>query len=107
MPIAIKTPRPIKFKMIKNKFNKYGVIIHKGTKKGCKSYFKKHKERNYENQIIPGRLYCEHKGCYNYIKGVEGYNGAFFCEGDKQSLDLRNQMFYCDEHAVQEKNDKI
>ncbi len=55
-------------------------------------------ERQYENDIIDIRLYCEHEGCKKYIKGVEGYNGSFTAE-TKQTCDLREKGWYCEEHG--------
>ena len=43
------------------------------------------------------RLYCEVKGCKQFIKGTEGYNGAFTAETG-QTADLRNEGWYCTEH---------
>jgi hypothetical protein len=43
------------------------------------------------------RLYCLYKGCKQYIKGKEGYNGLFVTENGKQA-DLRNQCWICKKH---------
>jgi len=55
-------------------------------------------ERKEVAEQLPIRLYCMHDGCNKYIKGVEGYNGAFTAETG-QTCDLRNQGFYCKEHS--------
>lgn len=52
---------------------------------------------------LPIRLYCMHKDCNKYIKGIEGYNGAFIAETG-QYCDLRNQGFKCKEHGDKEEN---
>lgn len=54
-------------------------------------------ERQFENDEIEIRLYCEHEDCQKYIKGIEGYNGSFTAETG-QHADLRNQGWYCYEH---------
>ena len=56
-----------------------------------------HPEREFENQVLDIRLYCDHKGCNKYLKGREGYNGHFLAEDGSQA-DLRNQCFICREH---------
>jgi hypothetical protein len=50
----------------------------------------KEPERKYENDILDIRLYCNHPGCKQYIKGKEGYNGSFIAETG-QRADLRNE----------------
>ena len=58
----------------------------------------KHPERRIENEVLEIRLYCNHTSeCNVYIKGWEGYNGAFTAEIG-QHADLRNQCFICEEH---------
>lgn len=54
-------------------------------------------ERKNESDVLDIRLYCDHKGCKKYIKGREGYNGAFTAETG-QTADLRNQIWFCNEH---------
>lgn len=55
-------------------------------------------KREYENDVLEIRLYCNHEGgCNKYIKGKEGYNGGFVAETG-QYADLRNQCFICPEH---------
>jgi hypothetical protein len=54
-------------------------------------------ERKEVTEILDIRLYCNHRGCKKYVKGKEGYNGAFLAETGQQA-DLRNQGFICDEH---------
>lgn len=54
-------------------------------------------ERKIENEILEIRLYCTHENCMTYIKGQEGYNGAFRAETG-QYCDLRNQGFMCKKH---------
>jgi len=56
-------------------------------------------ERNIENEVLDVRLYCDHNGCNQYIKGKEGYNGGFVAE-DGTHIDLRNRCFICKEHQV-------
>lgn len=56
-----------------------------------------HPERKTENEILEIRLYCMHEDCKIYIKGQEGYNGAFHAETG-QYCDLRNQGFKCKKH---------
>jgi hypothetical protein len=53
--------------------------------------------RTEENQNLSIRLYCYEKGCKQFIKGVEGYNGIFTAETG-QTADLRNECWYCNEH---------
>jgi hypothetical protein len=53
--------------------------------------------REFCNDDLEIRLYCEHKDCMQYIIGIEGYNGAFTAENG-QRADLRNQCFYCEKH---------
>lgn len=65
-----------------------------------------HPERKEVAEILDIRLYCYHKGCNKYIKGKEGYNGAFTAETG-QRCDLRNQGFKCTEHGGEnESNNK-
>ncbi len=54
-------------------------------------------ERHNESDVLNIRIYCDHKGCKKYIKGREGYNGAFTAETG-QTADLRNQIWLCCEH---------
>jgi len=54
-------------------------------------------EREFENDILKIRLYCQRDGCDKYIKGEEGYNGHFVAETG-QVADLRNQSWYCKKH---------
>lgn len=54
-------------------------------------------ERKIENEVLKIRLYCSHENCMTYIKGQEGYNGAFHAETG-QYCDLRNQGFMCKKH---------
>jgi hypothetical protein len=54
-------------------------------------------ERQFENDVIDIRLYCEHENCRKYIKGREGYNGGFKAETG-QICDLRDQGWFCSEH---------
>ena len=54
-------------------------------------------ERIFCNDWVDIRLYCLHKGCKQYIKGKEGYNGLFVTENGKQA-DLRNQCWFCEKH---------
>ena len=56
-----------------------------------------HPERKIENEVLEIRLYCTHENCMTYIKGQEGYNGAFRAETG-QYCDLRNQGFMCKKH---------
>ena len=56
-----------------------------------------HPERKIENEVLEVRLYCGHENCNTYIKGKEGYNGAFEAETG-QYCDLRNQGFMCKKH---------
>lgn len=55
-------------------------------------------ERKYANELIEIRLYCGHKDCNQYIKGIEGYNGLFSAETGQQA-DLRNQEWRCEIHS--------
>jgi len=48
-------------------------------------------------EILDVNLYCMTEGCNIYIKGLEGYNGAFTAETG-HTCDLRNQGFICTEH---------
>jgi len=57
----------------------------------------KYPERKEVTEHLEIRLYCMHEGCNKYIKGIEGYNGAFTAETG-QSCDLRNQGFMCVKH---------
>ena len=55
-------------------------------------------ERQYENDVLDIRLYCNHTSeCNVYVKGKEGYNGSFTAETG-QHADLRNQCFMCKKH---------
>lgn len=54
-------------------------------------------ERKEVTEQLEIRLYCMHEGCKTYIKGIEGYNGAFRAETG-QFCDLRNQGFTCIKH---------
>ena len=59
-------------------------------------------EREYDNQVLNTRLYCDGgpgSRCNKYVKGYEGYNGNFLAE-DGTQIDLRNQMFICREHRA-------
>lgn len=53
--------------------------------------------RKEASENLPIRLYCYEKGCKQFIKGIEGYNGAFTAETG-QTADLRNECWYCTEH---------
>ena len=63
-------------------------------------------ERKEVAEILEIRLYCMHEDCNKYIKGFEGYNGAFSAETG-QPCDLRNQGFTCKEHREDEKKDDL
>jgi len=65
---------------------------------GRKNYYKQEYERKYCDDQIEIRLYCGHKKCNKYIKGIEGYNGMFTDETG-QHADLRNQEWRCEEHS--------
>jgi hypothetical protein len=54
-------------------------------------------KRQEVTEVLEIRLYCFHHGCMRYIKGWEGYNGAFTAETGQQA-DLRNQCWYCKKH---------
>lgn len=54
-------------------------------------------ERSDAAAVLDIRLYCDSKGCKQYIKGKEGYNGMFTAETG-QRADLRNQTWICTEH---------
>jgi hypothetical protein len=57
-------------------------------------------ERHEASEVLEIRLYCGHEGgCNKYIKGWEGYNGAFTAETGQQA-DLRNQSWMCSEHQI-------
>jgi len=58
--------------------------------------YKSPKRKN-ESDVLNIRVYCNHKGCKKYIKGKEGYNGAFTAKTG-QIADLRNQIWLCYEH---------
>lgn len=64
-----------------------------------------HPERKEVAEILDIRLYCMHDdfSCNKYIKGKEGYNGAFTAETG-QRCDLRNQGFKCVEHGGGDKD---
>ena len=55
-------------------------------------------ERKDTADLIEIRLYCGHKDCNHYIKGIEGYNGVFTAETG-QHADLRNQEWRCYIHC--------
>ena len=54
--------------------------------------------RQFSNEALEIRFYCFHKRCRKYIKGREGYNGAFTAETG-QMADLRDQVWYCTKHV--------
>ena len=54
--------------------------------------------REFVSDVLEIRLYCFHRRCRKYIKGREGYNGAFTAETG-QTADLRNQVWYCTKHS--------
>ena len=54
--------------------------------------------REFADELIEIRLYCNHEGCKQYIKGIEGYNGSFTAETGEQA-DLRNQTWICNRHS--------
>ena len=60
-------------------------------------------ERKVAAEAIEIRLYCMHKDCKIYIKGIESYNGAFRTETG-QFCDLRNQGFICKKHSDENNN---
>lgn len=65
-----------------------------------------HPERKIENEVLEIRLYCTDKNCMTYIKGHEGYNGAFHAETG-QYCDLRNQGFRCKKHQKLKKESDL
>lgn len=69
---------------------------YKGTKKGYENY--KEPIYKFSNQQVNIRLYCVKDGCYNYIRGLLGYNGGFTAETG-QTADLRNQEWNCKKHS--------
>jgi len=54
-------------------------------------------ERKELTEVLNIRLYCMHESCRTYIKGEEGYNGAFTAETG-QYCDLRNKGYTCTKH---------
>jgi hypothetical protein len=54
-------------------------------------------EREFANDVLDIRVYCGHHDCKNYIKGREGYNGAFTSE-DGFKMDLRYHAYICEAH---------
>jgi hypothetical protein len=63
-----------------------------------------HPKRTEVAEILEIRLYCMHYGYNKYIRGKEGYNGAFTAETG-QYCDLRNQGFKCTEHSGENKEE--
>jgi hypothetical protein len=69
---------------------------HHGKPGARKNY--KEPVRREVTQILNIKLFCYARGCNNYTKGKEGYNGNFYDEDGKTYADLRNQVWYCDKH---------
>jgi len=72
------------------------VIEHHGRAGARKKY--KSPERKTAEQKIRIKLFCDVRGCNNYISGIEGYNGNY-TDDDGTKADLRNVMWYCDKHS--------
>ena len=79
--------------------NKMKFKEYKGTKKGYDNY--KEPIQKFVNQQVKIRMYCAEDGCYTYIKGILGCNGAFTAETG-QMADLRNQIWECNKHRKEE-----
>ena len=61
--------------------------------------------RESDDQVLDIRIYCNHPDCKKYIKGKEGYNGAFMSENGLPA-DLRNNIWLCAEHLIQSQIEK-
>lgn len=73
------------------------MIEHHGRKMARKNY--KEPTRKWANQILNIKIFCQHRGCNNYIKGKESYNGYFTSE-DGVFADLRNEIWICSKHQM-------
>lgn len=54
------------------------------------------------------RLFCEHPGCLKFIRGtMDPSSGYFDEESTGETCDLRNQVFYCEEHSTKSVGKKV